>query len=209
MELAIVILIIVIVLFSLGYWSRRQSHACPASLSWLVENPYMQTVASPSKIFGRIGLADGMKVLDVGAGPGRLSLPAAQLVGNSGEVVALDLQAKMLEKLRAHAETQGIGNIRLINVGAGSGALVRDYFDRALLVTVLGEIPNKHEALAEIYHALKPGGILSITELMPDPHYLSRKTVRSLCSIAGFREVATFGTWFAFSINFMKPMVNE
>ncbi len=40
-----------------------------------------------------------------------------------------------------------------MDVGAGPGRLA-----------VLGEIPNKHEALAEIYQALKPGGIFSITE---------------------------------------------
>ena len=206
MELALVILIIVcVVLFALGYWSRHQSHACPARLSWLVQNPYMRTVAGPGKIFERMGLAEGMKVLDVGAGPGRLAVPAAQRVGNSGEVVAVDLQSRMLEKLKVRAEAMAIKNIRLVNAGAGSGAVDHNYFDRALLVTVLGEIPNKHEALVEIYHALKSGGILSVTELIPDPHYLSRRVVRSLCSVAGFREVALFGSWFAFTINFVKP----
>jgi SAM-dependent methyltransferase len=79
------------------------------------------------------------------------------------------------------------------------------YFDRALLVTVLGEISNKHEAVAEILRSLRPGGILSISDLMPDPHCLSRKAVRSWCDAAGFKEVASFGTWFAFTINFVRP----
>lgn len=205
MGLAIVILIIALVLFAIGYWSRYRSLACPASLSWLVENPYMKAVAGPRKLFHRMGLAEGMKVLDVGAGPGRLALPAAQCVGNSGEVVALDLQPRMLEKLKAHAETMAIDNVRLVNAAAGSGVLDRNYFDRALLVTVLGEIPNKHEALVEIYQALKPGGILSITELMPDPHYVSRTAIRALCEAAGFGEAASFGNWFVFTINFVKP----
>ena len=205
MGLAIVVLILLLVLVALGLWSRYRSLACPASLSWLVQNPYMRAVAGPGKIFDRMGLKTGMKVLDVGAGPGRLALPAAQRVGTSGAVVALDLQSRMLEKLKLRAEAMAIDNIRLVNASAGGGAVERDYFDRALLVTVLGEIPNKHEALVEIYRALKRGGILSITELMPDPHYLSRKVVRTLCSSAGFREGASFGNWFTFTINFVKP----
>jgi len=202
--LAIGIFIIVLVLLATGYWWRYRSLACPASLSWLVENPYMNAVSSPDKIFQRLDLEKGMKLLDVGSGPGRLALPAAKLVGKSGEVVALDLQSKMLKKLSVRAEDMGLDNIRIINAGAGKGKTNKDYFDRALLVTVLGEIPNKDEALMEIYNSLKEGGILSVTEVIPDPHYTTIKKVRALCLDAGFQEMDSFGNWVAFTINFMK-----
>ena len=91
-----------------------------------------------------------MKLLDVGSGPGRLTLPAAKLVGKSGEVVALDLQSKMLDKLKEREEKMDLDNVRLVHAAAGSGEIDKEYFDRALLVTVLGEIHNKHEALVEI-----------------------------------------------------------
>jgi ubiquinone/menaquinone biosynthesis C-methylase UbiE len=197
-------LAVVIALVAVGYWWRYRSLACPASLSWLLENPYMRTLAGPRLLFERIGLAAGMKVLDVGAGPGRLALPAAQQVGDAGEVVALDIQARMLDKLRARAVQQSLHNIRLVHAGAGSGQLEADYFDRALLVTVLGEIPDKPAALAEIFRALKHGGILSVTEVIPDPHYQRRGTVRRLCRDAGFVEQAAFGSWLAFTVNFLK-----
>ena len=98
----------------------------------------------------------------------------------------------------------GLENIRIVNAGAGSGKTDKNYFDRALLVTVLGEIPNKHEALREIYNSLKEGGILSVTELIPDPHYTTIKRVRTLCRDAGFKEIDSFGNWVAFTINFIK-----
>ncbi|MCO4844420.1 MAG: methyltransferase domain-containing protein [Sulfurovum sp.] len=164
----------------------------------------MNAVSSPDKIFQRLDLEKGMKLLDVGSGPGRLALPAAKLVGKSGEVVALDLQSKMLKKLSVRAEDMGLDNIRIINAGAGKGKTNKDYFDRALLVTVLGEIPNKDEALMEIYNSLKEGGILSVTEVIPDPHYTTIKKVRALCLDAGFQEMDSFGNWVAFTINFMK-----
>ena len=201
----ITVFVIVLALLATGYWWRYHSLACPANLSWLVENPYMNTVAGPDTILQRLHLEEGMKVLDVGSGPGRLALPTAKLVGKSGEVVALDIQSKMLDKLRVRTEAMGIDNIRIVNAGAGSGAIDKEYFDRALLVTVLGEIPSKDEALLEIYQALKDGGILSITEVLPDPHYTRLKRVRALCREAGFEEMEYFGGSIAFTINFMKP----
>lgn len=202
--LATGLFIIVFILFAIGYWWRYRSLACPASLSWLVENPYMNAVSGPNKIFQRLHLEEGMKLLDVGSGPGRLSLPAAKLVGSSGEVVALDLQSKMLDKLNVRAKKMELDNIRLVHSAAGSGKIDKNYFDRALLVTVLGEIPNKHEALIEIYDSLKKGGILSITEIIPDPHYTTKKKVSALCLEAGFKEMDSFGSWLAFTINFIK-----
>ncbi len=202
--LAIGIIVIVLILFTTGYWWRYRSLACPASLSWLVENPYMNAVSAPNKIFQRLHLEKGMKLLDVGSGPGRLTLPAAKLVGKSGEVVALDLQSKMLDKLKERAKKIELDNVKLVHAAAGSGKIDKDYFDRALLVTVLGEIPNKHEALVEIYESLKESGILSVTEVIPDPHYTAIKKVRALCHNVGFQEIDSFGNWLAFTINFIK-----
>ena len=200
-----IITIIVVTLIVIGYWWRYHSLACPASLSWLVENPYIAAVAGPNKLLSRLRLTQGMKVLDVGSGPGRLTIPAAMIVGETGEVVALDIQSRMLEKLKYKIETTGLNNVRLVCAGAGEGKVDKDYFDRALLVTVLGEIKNKQQALVEIYQALKPGGILSVTELIPDPHYNSISKVRALCEACKFEELESFGNWIVFTINFRKP----
>jgi ubiquinone/menaquinone biosynthesis C-methylase UbiE len=200
------ILLVCITFIAIGLWWRYRSLACPASLIWLIENPYMNAVAGPEKIFQRAGLEQGMKLLDVGSGPGRLALPASKLVGATGEVVALDIQPGMLNKLKARAKVMGIENIRLIHAAAGSGKTDKEYFDRAILVTVLGEIPNKLDALTEVNRALKPGGIMSITEVIPDPHFTGQKKVRSLCKDAGFEEMALFDTKLGFTINFIKPV---
>jgi predicted methyltransferase len=49
---------------------------------------------------------------------------------------------------------------------------------------------NREAALVEIFQALKPGGILSVTEGFLDPHYQSREQVRHLAQPAGFVEEA-------------------
>ena len=206
MTAVIILIVIAMVLIAIGYWWRYRSLVCPASFTWLLDNPYMNAVAGAKIIIQRLHLESGMNVLDVGSGPGRLSLSIAKYIGNTGEVVALDIQSKMLEKLKLRARAGGVKNIRLIEAGAGEGKTEKDYFDRVLMVTVLGEIPDKHGALIEIYQALKQGGILSITEVIPDPHYTSQKRVRALCRDVGFKETEEFGSWVAFTVNFMKPV---
>jgi ubiquinone/menaquinone biosynthesis C-methylase UbiE len=69
----------------------------------------------------------------------------------------------------------------------------------------LGEIPDRSAALAQCYQALKPGGRLSITELIPDPHYQTRSTVRRLAVEAGFRLLSIQGGWCFYTANFVKP----
>ena len=206
MTAATIVVVIALALMATGYWWRYRSLACPASLTWLIENPYMKAVAGAKIIIQRLHLDSGMNVLDVGSGPGRLSLPIAKYIGNNGEMVALDIQPKMLEKLKLRASKEGIKNIRVLEAGAGEGKTENNYFDRALIVTALGEIHDKHRALVEIYQALKQGGILSITEVIPDPHYTRLKKVRALCGDVGFIEIEEFGNRLASTVNFMKPI---
>jgi ubiquinone/menaquinone biosynthesis C-methylase UbiE len=146
-----------------------------------------------------------MCVLDAGCGPGRVTLPAAARVGPSGRVVALDVQAGMLEKLERHLEARGVRNVELVLAGLGEGQLGEGRFDVALLVTVLGEVPEKIPALREIFRALRPGGVLSVTEVLPDPHYQTVSRVRALSAEAGFRESSMQGGWLSYTINLEKP----
>jgi ubiquinone/menaquinone biosynthesis C-methylase UbiE len=88
----------------------------------------------------------------------------------------------------------------------GERMLPENRFDRALLVTVLGEIPDRRAGLEEIAASLKPGGVLSITEMMPDPHYQSIRTIRQLAHSAGLVESRVFGNKMVYTINFRKPM---
>ncbi len=186
--------------------ARRRSLPCPAWLGWLLENPYMDTVAGSSLLVERLDLAPGMRVLDVGCGPGRLALPVAERIGPEGEVVALDTSAEMLSRLEERRLARGLSNVRAVRAKIEEGPITRDYFDRALLVTVLGEIPDRDGALAAIYAALKPGGLLSVTEVLPDPHYQRLALVRHLAEAAGFSYQAVLGGGLAYTANFAKPV---
>jgi ubiquinone/menaquinone biosynthesis C-methylase UbiE len=186
--------------------SSRRSLPCPAWLGWLVEldNPFTKTNRA-AVIVERLDLQPGMAVLDAGCGPGRLTIPIARQVGQQGEVVAMDIQAGMLRRAREKARAANLANIQFLEAGLGEGKLGRDRFDRAVLVTVLGEIPDREAGLGEIFAALKPGGILSVTEIIFDPHFQSRQAVARLARSVGFREQAFHGNRITFTLNLEKP----
>jgi ubiquinone/menaquinone biosynthesis C-methylase UbiE len=186
--------------------SRRYSLPCQVWLGWLVEldNPFVKTNRA-AVIIERLDLQPGMAVLDVGCGPGRLAIPTAKQVGPQGYVLAMDIQAGMLQRAEEKARAANLTNIRFLQAGAGEGRVGRNQFDRALLVTVLGEIPKPQAALREIFEALKRGGLLSVTEIIFDPHFQTRTTVRRLAEAVGFREQAFHGNRVAFTMNFAKP----
>lgn len=206
----VLLAILILAVLLIAWWRRgrgihRRPIPCPSWFTSGLENPYVEALAGSALLLDRLKLQPGMRILDVGSGPGRLSIPAAERVGSEGQVLALDIQPAMLNKLKERADAKNLRNIETVLGGIGEGLLEKNAFDRALLVTVLGEISDRKAALDEIYSALKPGGILSITELIPDPHYQSRSKVRSLAESTGFRLQSKYGGWLAFTMNFVKP----
>lgn len=200
----VIVGILVFVVWRLA--SRRQSLPCPVWLRWLVEldNPFTRTNRAAT-IIDHLDLQPGMNILDAGCGPGRLSIPLARKTGPDGLVVAMDLQAGMLRRAKIKAQTAGLDNISFVHAGIGENKAGTNQFDRAVLVSVLGEIPDRKAALGEIYAALKPEGLLSISEIIFDPHFQSRKTVSRLAAEIGFHEHGFFGNRLAYTLNLEKP----
>lgn len=197
-------LLVGIVIVSLYF--RRHALPCPVWLRWCVEldNPFSKTNRA-SFIVSHLDLGSGMSVLDAGCGPGRVTLPLARQVGPEGEVAAVDLQSGMLDRVREKVRAAGLENVRFLQAGLGDGKLERGHFDRAVLVTVLGEVPDRERALKEIFDALKPGGVLSVTEIILDPHFQSRWKVIQLAESVGFREKAFWGGRLAYTLHVAKP----
>jgi ubiquinone/menaquinone biosynthesis C-methylase UbiE len=203
----VALLMAIAVAGALGWRILTRKHAlpCPPQFIWLLENRAMERVAGSKLLLDRAGVTPGMDVLDAGCGPGRLTIPLAERVGEAGSVLAFDLQEGMLSRLRARLKERGITNVRTMQGALGGGLLPANTFDRALLVTVLGEIPDRASALGEILRSLKPGGILSLTEVFPDPHFQPRGTVRKLAGQAGYEVRETHGNWRAFTVNLARP----
>lgn len=165
----------------------------PKPMTWraafILDNPLRRFGNNPQKLLARVGLKPGMTVLEVGCGPGFFTIPAAKALGESGLLYAVDIQEQMLAKLAKKIAAQGLFNIHLIHADAAHLDLSENLFDLVFMVAVLGEIPNRAKALQEFYRLLKPGGIISFVETLPDFHYLRRKVVKALSLEAGFKSL--------------------
>jgi ubiquinone/menaquinone biosynthesis C-methylase UbiE len=129
----------------------------------------------------------------------------AQCVGPTGSALGIDINARRLRRAERRIRAAGIINARFERAGAGEGKLPAEQFDRALLLAVLGEMSDPEAALAEIFHALKPGGILSITEGFLDPHHQRPERIRDFAHAAGFDVESCAGNRLLFTINLRKP----
>ena len=69
-------------------------------------------------------------------------------------------------------------------------------------MTVLGEIPKPDLVLEELNRVIVPGGMLSVGEIIVDPHYCTRRTVKAKANHAGFEFLKESGSFLAYALNF-------
>ena len=150
-----------------------------------------------------------MTVVDLGCGSGAFTPFVARVVGEQGEVYAVDIQPAMLRQLKrklARTENQDIKNIEVKQASAYDLPFADESIDLVYMVTVLQEIPDRGRALREIRRILRPGGILAVTELLPDPDYPLRTTTIKICQREGFIMDANLGNLWNYTVRFKKPL---
>lgn len=199
-------LFVLVLAFTLGWrWAcRKWNLPCPTSLAWLLENRFFQKLSGTETILKRMALKPGQRILEIGPGPGRLLLPAARLVQPGGEVVGVEIQPGMVQRLSERAKKANLTNLTVILGDATQPQIPVFHFDVAILCTVLGEVPDRAALMQQIHRALKPGGLLHVTEMFGDPHYQSRSTVRKFAQQAGFQMLTIQGHWWLFTATFSK-----
>ena len=164
----------------------------PPWLTPILEGPMRRVLAPREHTVDRAGIGRGMRVLEVGPGGGYVTELLVERVGPTGRIVCLDLQPAMLHKVRARL---GPGATDLV---AASGSVLpfrAGTFDAVLLVSVLGEIPDRAGAVREYARVLRPGGVLALSEALPDPDYVRTHVARQLATAAGLEVGERTGTW--------------
>ena len=210
--LVVILIIVLIIILSLAWRmaSTRSSIPCPVWMKWLLDPPSFQKISGGTrKTIEYLNVKPGMDMLDAGCGPGRLAIPLAERTGPAGTVTVMDIQEGMLAEVRKRAEKDKLTNIRYVQEGIGDGRLPERAYDRIVMITVIGEIPERNKAMQEIYQALKPGGILLIEETIRDPHFQRRQTIRAMAEELGLIERGLFGGRFNYTILLEKPKNNS
>jgi len=174
----------------------RHGRLFPPEDLGLLESPDRDVWQKPERIMDALGIADGSKVADVGAGGGWFTVRLARRVGPNGRVYAEDVQPQMLEATRRRAARERLGNISYQPGTAADPMLPRATLDAVLIVDAYGEIPNPLLFLQNVRASLKDGGRVGIVDYKrqgggpggdnrPDP-----ASVEEVARAAGLRLVA-------------------
>ena len=187
------------------YWSIRYPAPMPHLLRWTLAVPrgnqssvHLQRILEPRC---------GERILEIGPGVGIHALPVASSLAPGGALDVFDVQREMLDDVMTRARAAGVTNIIAEQGDARNLPYPDATFDGAYLVGVLGEIPDGHAALRELWRVLKPDGRLVIGEVFFDPDFVrfatltgraaqasfafERKLGGSLSYLARFRRIAT------------------
>jgi ubiquinone/menaquinone biosynthesis C-methylase UbiE len=108
-------------------------------------------------------LQPGMRLLDVGCGPGTITTGLAQRVAPA-EVVAIDVESGILEDARAIARERGVDNIRFEEANVYALPYEADSFDVAYAHQVLQHLARPVAALEEVRRVLRPGGLVAVRD---------------------------------------------
>ncbi len=139
------------------------SMICPAAMSGILDNFLRRRLQNPHEIL-KNHVKEGMVVLDLGCGPGYFTIPAAKLVGNSGKVIAADLQEEMLGKVKKKISGTELENRIVLHKTLPDKIGLSGSLDFALAIYMLHEIPDAGALLGEIYSHLNSGGLLFYAE---------------------------------------------
>jgi len=181
---------------------RVRPAPCPYAQRWLLEVP--RPFLSRADVVEVLAPKPGEAIIEIGPGPGYHSLAVARELEPGGTLHAFDVQQDMLDALMERASREGVANVEPRQGDARELPYDDASIDGALLVTVLGEIPDGDAALRELHRVLRPGARLVVGEILLDPHFVRPSALRRRAEAAGFRFDRRRGPAVAFQSVFVR-----
>lgn len=122
------------------------------------------TISFAETVLQRVDLGPGMDFLDVAAGSGALSIPAARL---GAKVVATDISPAMAELLEARARNEELANIEARVMDGHALKFEDDTFDVSASMNGVSLFPDMQRGLREMVRVTMPGGRVLILAFGP------------------------------------------
>jgi ubiquinone/menaquinone biosynthesis C-methylase UbiE len=170
----------------------------PAEHAQSLLSPLRRLLDAPRDVVHRMRLAAGDRVLEVGSGPGYFSPELARAVPG-GSLVLFDLQAPMLSLARQRLEHAP--NVEYAQGDAARLPFADRSFDAALLVYVLGEVPDRDACARELSRILRPGGSATFVETWRDSDFVRFARLDKLLGRHGFTLAERRG-WLGYTARF-------
>jgi len=143
---------------------------CPVERAGHLDSLIRRWLQNPRRLL-KPYLREGMTVLDFGCGPGFFSIEMARLIGESGRVIAADVQEGMLQKLRAKLQGTGLEERITLHKCESHALRLSQRIDFVLAFYVLHELTDQEAFFRELGSTLDPAGRILIVE---PPFHVSR-----------------------------------
>ena len=152
-----------------------------AHADWLVR-PERDVQEQPDRVVKKLDIPQGSTVVDLGAGVGYFTWRLAKAVGETGKVIAVDIQPGMIDRLRETLKQRGVTNVEPVLGSEENPNLPENAVDLVLVVDVYHELQQPENTMEYVRRALKPDGRLAVIEYRKeDPnipiHPLHKMTV--------------------------------
>ena len=129
-----------------------------------LDNPERRKLLPPGKTLIDLGLRAGYTLLDVGAGIGYFSIPASEIVGDKGKVIAVDTSEEMIEELTNRIAEAHIQNIAVVKSDEYDFRIEDEKIDFALMCHVLHEVDDRKMLLFSAHEILRKDGVIAVIE---------------------------------------------
>jgi len=202
------------------------------ALSFLILADYVNSTLSQTadpdearRIAEVLEVAEGSRLADLGAGDGRWTFDFAARVGAGGLVIGTEVDADKVESLQREVERRGLVNVQIVSGDQNRTGLPAHCCSGVLVRDVYHHFTNPQAMLADLYAALRPGGLIAVIEFEPGSrgmsrpsgvpanrggHGISRKLVVEEMKEAGFALAAEIGDWAdrRYCVVFRRPVLD-
>ena len=175
------------------------THKFDANNKHKLDNEKRRELLPQDETLIKLGLHEGDVMADIGCGIGYFTIPASKIVGDSGNIFAMDISSEMLQDVEIKIKSNDISNIEIILTEENDLKLEDNKITFAFISTVLHEADEKENFLKEIKRIISPKGKIAIVEWQkiisdfgpPIDHRLDKMDLIKVLDTVGFSNIST------------------